>query len=359
MANPSFTVNLSVTSAQVCMFSLKTQMCVTGLGTPSWNPLTSGNGLVYAQTGDVWRSIADLRDGAWIVLQGHGINDIVDGAPVTRRQQVCIQVNGSGQLRVKVSVAGVAGTGFIGGTPSPTQTPSAADEVYIYGGGTDASPTYETVWPSSGAWMQGRYDGTTDAVWAGTYPTGGGLLNGLFVIDPIVPSRDLSGGLVDHAPWVYYVRNGSPSVGTTFCSESTGPLGWLAYGIPDSPGAALWCRLPSALAATYDSAGALQVAIPNGLAQDPDLAAQSLPTADARYLRRRALSGAALGPKEQGNANTTGDKGPSQTPIGLCGVRSNLPTVMSVQPPSGAPVSTVVAVGDLLLPWEIGTALNY
>jgi hypothetical protein len=44
--------------------------------------------------------------------------------------------------RIKYSPNPTGATGFIGGSPSATQTPSATDQSFLRGGGTEASPSY-------------------------------------------------------------------------------------------------------------------------------------------------------------------------------------------------------------------------
>jgi len=350
MANPSFIHDLSVTSRSIAWFNLKTKMLITGTGNPSWIVTTSGTGVggVYAQLGDVITSASVCaNDLAWWVTKGHGITD----GSTTWYQQICWQVNSAGQCRIKVSPR----VGFVAGSPSPSQTPYASDETFLLGGGTDASPTFETLWPASGNWMQARIDGTTDAVWAATYATGGGLPTALLLVETTPVLYSYGGSLIDKAPWVYSARSGSDcAIDTTLSSELYGPLGWLAYGIASIyPGSsAIWCRLPAGEVAVRDSVGVLQAGIPNGLAQDPDLTTTVIPSNGLCFLRRRALSGQALGPKESGDINTTGQKGYG-TSLLYSGIRSATPSLQQVVDSAGNN-SYVLGMGDLLLQWELG-----
>ena len=352
MSNPSFIHDLSITSRSIAWYNLKSKMLITGTGNPSWSVIASGTGVggVYAQLGDVITSASVCaNDLAWWVTKGHGITD----GGTTWYQQVCWQVNSVGQGRIKVSPR----VGFVAGSPSSSQTPYASDETYVLGGGTDASPTFETLWPSSGAWMQARMDGTTDAVWAAAYPTGGGLPTALLLIETTPVQYSYGGALIDKTPWVYSARSGADcAIDTTLSSELAGPLGWLAYGIASIyPGSsAIWCRLPAGEVAVRDSVGVLQAGIPNGLAQDPDLTTTVVPSGGLCFLRRRALSGQALGPKEVGDINTTGQKGYGQTLL-YSGIRSATPSLQSIVDGAGSS-SYVLGMGDLLLPWELGLA---
>jgi hypothetical protein len=203
--------------------------------------------------------------------------------------------------------------------------------------------------------MQARIDGTTDAVWAATYATGGGLPTSLFILETTPVLYNYGGSLIDKAPWVYSARAGSDcAIDTTLSSELYGPLGWLAYGIASIyPGStAIWCRLPAGEVAVRDSVGVLQAGIPNGLAQDPDLTTTVVPSGGLNFLRRRALSGQALGPKESGDINTTGQKGYGLSLL-YSGIRSATPSLQQVTDIAGSS-SYVLGMGDLLLPWELG-----
>lgn len=353
MANPSFIFDFSVTSRAAAWFAVKSMMLVNGLGQPSWRVLTSGSGSggVYAQLGDVIRTEADCaREGAWWVVQGHGITE----GFVVWRQQVLFQLNAAGQVRIAVSPR----AGFVQGSPDADTAPSASDQTFVIGGGTSGSPTYETLWPSAGHWLDARFDGTSDDVWAIAYPTGGGAVTAVLLIltTPIV--RNSAGELVDKAPWVYVARAGSDcTLAATLTSETRGPLGWLAYAVTTAPvpgPAAAWVRLPLGAVAALDAGDAYRPAFPDGVAQDPDLTFVLYPSAPALALRRRALSGASLVAPETGNANTTGVKGYAVNAL-LSGIRATSPTLQVAALPTGAATSTYcLACGDLLLPWELG-----
>src|SRR5512147_1228249 len=118
----SWLVNETPSNGAQANFNVKVCLNIGTNGTNATIP-TSANGLVYAQSGDVIQTAADLANAnAWYVCRWPGYVDI----DTTYYTEICVQTNGTTGLRVKVSLR----SGFTGGTPSPTQTPSAVDEVY-------------------------------------------------------------------------------------------------------------------------------------------------------------------------------------------------------------------------------------
>jgi hypothetical protein len=83
---------------------------------------------------------------AWIRIQAPAVNG---GSIVNQTREWTFQrstTNNKG-WRIKYS----ASAGFTGGSPSATVTPSATDEVFMCGGGTDAAPTFTANWFSTDA----------------------------------------------------------------------------------------------------------------------------------------------------------------------------------------------------------------
>jgi hypothetical protein len=113
-----------------------------------WLILGSGDGLLgysgtdgsaltcafpFAVAGNIWNT------DAWFRVQSPPVNG--------QRREFVLQISSSYssiQMRMKYSPNPTGATGFVGGSPSATQVPSATDEVIVYGGGTDAAPTFNT-----------------------------------------------------------------------------------------------------------------------------------------------------------------------------------------------------------------------
>lgn len=111
------------------------------LKTAGWSITSSGDGLsIYSSSGDI---ITKFASGA------NGINSrswFVATHPSSDGYQNSFSFQGGGvSIRIKHSVSG-----FNLGSPTYNTVPSAADEIVLYGSGTDASPSPSTIIPTSG-----------------------------------------------------------------------------------------------------------------------------------------------------------------------------------------------------------------
>lgn len=129
-------LNQTPATGAVAMFLLKRLLKQAG-----WTVPRSSDGSTYNSSGDQISSGSSGANGmdnakAWFVIQQPGSS-----------RSFCIQRNSvtgadsSKSWRIKYS----KGAGFTSGSPGILQTPSATDEVILFGSGTDASPTYGVV----------------------------------------------------------------------------------------------------------------------------------------------------------------------------------------------------------------------
>lgn len=344
-----FSNDVSLTAASTALYEFKTRSLVSTYGAENWSVRSSGSGVagVYAQSGDTISSAAVLAtNGAWWVMKGHGY---IDGT-TTYRQELCWQTDGTGGVRLKRS----ARAGFTGGSPSASRVPSATDERVVWGGGTDASPTYTALWPASGSWFQARYDEATDSIWAFAYPVGGGAATAFFAILCCQQQRDSVGLLVDPDPFAIVMGTGtSCTLESRLASETYGPLATLAYGTASE----LWARVSALVLCSRDSAGALQPAIGH-LAASPYRADPTYAESRIYLARRSELSGTTQS-MEVGNTNTCGDKG-VELYLRYSGRTYTTPTLLgSVQANNGYVTgSSLIGLGNLILPYELGTAIR-
>ena len=345
--------NVSVTSGAVPLWTLKsTAILTTGSSTSyNWRIVRSGNGTVYAQSGDVISTVADCAvSGAWWVMEGKGV---VDGG-TTYKRQLCVQTNGTGGCRIKVSPR----AGFTGGSPSASRVPSATDERVWHGGGTDASPTYASLFPTSAAWLQGEFSEADDFFYLLSYPVGGGPCNGIMLLGTVPALYDATGALYDKDPAVYYARSGSTAaLASSIASEVNGPLALLGY--LSAGGTDAWVCVPAALRCAYDSSAALQPTIPGGLPQSPAFAGAVYAQDTLRMGRRSAVAGTTTNAQESGNLNTCGDKG-EELRVRYSGRLHTVPTLLNaVDPQSGLTTSgCLLAIGNLVLPYAAGVAVT-
>ena len=340
--------NFSVTSAQAAWFKVKQTLVSSTTTATNWTIPTSSNGTVYAQSGDVITSVASLAANSWFVAEGHGIVD--SGVLVTR--QLCFQFDAAGAVRITYSPR----LGFTTGTPSTTRVPSADDGQILWGGGTDASPTFTALFPSAGAWMQAAVSEVDDAFWIFTYDVGGSLLKSLFFLEPTPLIYTLGGALVDGDPCVLYAGTGVDcGRRLNLASESRGARGMLAQGITLQ---SLWARLAAAYRSTLDSGDVPAATIPGGMVSQPSLA-YAVPTYrldTLSYGRRTALTGTTQS-GDNGNVNTVGAKGEGSY-LRWSGTLFALPTLVDLIDPTGMSAGTVIGVGDLFFPWSSGMSLS-
>lgn len=181
-----------------------------------WTVPRSSDGTTYNATGDQITTANTgaggmQNTGAWFILR----------EPGGRREWCWQYANGATQLNVRVKYSPLAR--FTGGTPGAVRVPSATDEQLMFGGGTDASPTYAGI---SNA-PSGRYHIVFNSTpIGGCYPfvcfwtaTGAATQSPGFVMqEPMAPG---SYSVTDGDPCLVYCSNGN---------FSTSASGYFAYG---------------------------------------------------------------------------------------------------------------------------------
>lgn len=342
-ATSTFLVNQTPANPHTALFLLKAQLLLSTCGpSPNWTITKSSNGTVFAAQGDVILTAADLAtSGAWFVAQGKVWYD----QNVAYYTQLCFQTDGGRGLRVKVSPR----AGFTGGTPGLTRTPSAVDEQYILGGGTDVSPTYTNYFKTIVGRMQGWVSEVNEGQWFATYDVGGSAATTLWFIDRPQPNPVGAGGnLLDAERIVFYAQSSSTcALSSSIACESTAPLSPFNYGQTS----ALWGRCPPAMSYVFDTSNALQVVIPGGAAQTLIYGSPTYPELPLSYARRAADSGVTL-PGEVGDNTTVGEKGTSVY-FRFGGQVQSVPvTLDNVNPVTGADCPNgTFAIGAFLGPW--------
>lgn len=335
---------------------------------------TSGTGAsgtgsdVYAQQGDVITaqlqtapatSIALLGNpGAWFVLRGRAWFDPL-GSAIPGYREFAFQSDGAGGLRLKYS----ARAGFVQGSPGASQTPAASDEVYVLGGGTDASPAYINHFPNAGCRLQGHASECDDGLWFLTYPIGGGPANSLLLLDLVDrPARDQSARLLDKDPALLYAysvgqgggANAALEAGLT--TDTTAPRAFLAYGDQIVPSRQLWARCAATAECSRNSGGTLVRVYPGGGSTSLLYSTTTFPTDPPRFVRRAALAGVTLS-GEVGNSTTTDEKGYSSLLRWAGGPTATLPVLLDRTDKNGVThPGAVLSIGDVLLDWS-GRAL--
>jgi len=199
-----------------------------------WSVPRSSDGTTYGES-DLITDASKIVANAWWVVQS------------TSGQSWCLQAINLGGTTATWRVKHSRAAGFTGGAPSSTVTPSAADELVVRGGGTDAAPTGEIVFADAGAGLSaiakivfGVVDRDSDAFYL-TYKdrgVGGGAAQSLhqFFCDPFADAH------VDDAyPYWFSCAPGSTTVSLgygdqSFSSGETQSTQWAYY----SDGAGTW-----------------------------------------------------------------------------------------------------------------------
>lgn len=346
-----YITNYNPTTVQESWYNFKsTAISATVVPDSNYTIVTSstGSGGVYAQSGDVITSSSSLNNLSWFVMRGKGILD----SGVIYYRELCFQFDAAGAVRITYSPR----EGFDGGSPSTTRVPTATDEELLYGGGTDAAPTFTALLPGSGVWMQGSFSETDDAFFVLTYLVGGSLPTCLFYLETIPAVYTIGGALVDKDPCVLYCSTGLDSATrTNLSSEVRGPMGVLSYDVPAST---LWCRLAAAYRAVLDSSDVSQPTLPGGMTSPPSpyLTSPTYRQETLDYGRRTALSGTSQS-GNSGNASTVGEKGEGIN-LRWAGTSFAIPQLVNLVDlgTGGSQSGVVLATGSLFFPWAIATA---
>lgn len=111
------------------------------LKTVGWTIPSSSDGTTYNASADQITSAASGAAGMDNALAWFRMRD-----PGGTREWTIQRATSSSEQNWRIKYSAVSK--FSGGSPSATQTPSAADEAIIWGSGTDASPTMATMFPS-------------------------------------------------------------------------------------------------------------------------------------------------------------------------------------------------------------------
>ena len=138
-------VNNTPSTGAVAMYSLISTLVIAGWTMPDAGDASTraANQITTGASGGGGLG----NTNSWVRLKAPTVNG---GNVVNQQRELTIQRGTTDVLwRVKYS----ASAGFTGGSPSATVTPSATDEVFMFGGGTDGvGATFLTVLPTNGTY---------------------------------------------------------------------------------------------------------------------------------------------------------------------------------------------------------------
>lgn len=131
----TYTVNLVPSIGTHIVFNLKAALVAGG-----WTVISSSDGTTYNASGD-----QITHNGTGAGGMGNARSWFVIRQPGANQREFCIQRSSDSSTtnyNFRLKYSGGPSTGFVAGTPSATQTPSATDENILLGAGSDASPTF-------------------------------------------------------------------------------------------------------------------------------------------------------------------------------------------------------------------------
>ena len=214
-----------VTDIRTIYFNFKAALKLAG-----WVVTSSGTGTsgTYNASGDNILSATDFGSNSWFVAA----HPTLDGY----QRYFCLQFNSvtnPHQARIKMAWAP-----YSSGTPSATVVPTSADQQILLGSGTDAVPTYASIFPngSSGP-NQNVYcmaGDSTEKYSFYLFCYKSGTASTETYLQSLIMMQRLNANALDIDPYVYSAQS-SPNFATTSSDwESSGnaqPFGWYKKGL--------------------------------------------------------------------------------------------------------------------------------
>lgn len=194
-----------------------------------WVVKSSSDGTTYNSTGD---QITGSGAGAGGMNNASAWFRIQEPGGPGRREYTFQRATGGNdhQWRIKYS----ANAKFTGGSPGATQTPSATDEQTLLGGGTDAAPTYASMFTAAGggyrfhAIAQSTPEGTAYGFWSFATTTPAGVTMSAIIQEPLEAGSFAS---ADEDPVVIFCRLATLALGTVNVEGATNWRAWVKYNL--------------------------------------------------------------------------------------------------------------------------------
>lgn len=182
MAYNTFSLNNTPANGGAAVFLLKTMLKTAG-----WVVKSSSDGTTYNSSGD---QITTNTSGAGGILNAKAWFRIAH--PTYVGKELTFQINATpGTDASTWRIKSTANSGFTGGSPTATVTPTGgADERIMVGGGSDASPSFAVAFGTDGSY---RYncasDSGTGAFWSAGWPIGGGTSSHGLGLEKFTPAN--------------------------------------------------------------------------------------------------------------------------------------------------------------------------
>ncbi len=202
--------NTNLTGGQNMYLLISTLMSV------GWLKKMDSDGTTYSATGTQVTHGGTGTGGlgntnAWVRIQSPPTNG---GTIVNQTREFIIQRGSAGTAwRIKYSASAL----FTGGSPAAGVSSSSTDELWMVGAGTDASPTYNTLFVTDGGYLThivcgGAAENYSFVIWSSTLGQTGSTTNHAFALDVL---QSGSYPALDVDPAVVYQNAGSAFLGVS------------------------------------------------------------------------------------------------------------------------------------------------
>lgn len=239
-----YNANQAPSTGSVAMFSFKEQLKVV-----NWAVKSSADATSFSTNSDLITSGATGANGfantnAWIRLQCPSMGGVA--------RELIIQRGTTNLLwRIKYSYS----AGFTGGSPSATQTPSSTDQQFICGGGTEAAPTFGTIFGADAGYKYhcAAADGADGYMfYSVAYAHNAGALSHIMFMDQM---QSDSVNSLDTDGYVFYANTITGTLtgihGHSVATTVGGPQSWLRKGLTGET----FVRTPACQYSTFNTVG--------------------------------------------------------------------------------------------------------
>lgn len=213
-----YSVNTTPATGSATMFDIKETLKSAG-----WTVSSSSDGTTYNASGDQITHAGSGAGGmansrAWFRIQDPG-----------GRREYCIQKSTSDNIAWRIKYS--ASQRFVAGSPDATVTPSASDEGILLGAGSDASPTFASLFSTDNSYKShivamNVAEGNVYSFWWFSSVNGTGTLAPGFFCEALDVNASSS---VDEDRCVTVAAVGS--VWNSFSNDGYAPYGWYRYNL--------------------------------------------------------------------------------------------------------------------------------
>lgn len=215
----TFTKNQTPATGSETIYLLKELLKTVG-----WSVKSSSDGLTYNSTGDQITSASSGAGGmdnanSWFRIQCPTMGSVT--------RELCYQRGaGATTARIKYSYS----AGFTGGSPGITRVPSATDEQTLLGSGTDAAPTFSSLFTTNATYRAHMAAGDISdgySFYCITYPICDGSVTNNSQMSMLCMDKISSPMTGDVDGYVFYCGS---NITNFYSNNSSSPKTWIQKG---------------------------------------------------------------------------------------------------------------------------------